>query len=119
MCPARRQRLEADLAGRSASLEERQHAAALLAVQQAELQARGVARGQHAGPIRPLGLPPCSACLAVSVPPEPASHPPNPAQAYAAEVEREQRERLALEQRIRAMESKVGGAVRGGVHQGR
>lgn len=29
-------------------------------------------------------------------------------QAYAAEVEREQQERLALEQRIRAMESKVG-----------
>ena len=34
----RRQRLEAELAGRSASLEERQHAAALLAAQQAEPQ---------------------------------------------------------------------------------
>lgn len=34
-----RQRLEAELASRSASLEERQHAAALLAAQQAELQA--------------------------------------------------------------------------------
>ncbi|KAL4436755.1 hypothetical protein ABPG75_003894 [Micractinium tetrahymenae] len=64
-----RRRLEAELASKSASLEERQHAEALLAAQQAELQA------------------------------------------YAAEVEREQRERLALEQRIRAMESKV---LRGG-----
>ena len=61
----RRQRLEAELASRSASVEERQHAAALVAAQAAELQA------------------------------------------YAAEVEREQQEQLLLEQRIRAMESKV------------
>ncbi|PSC70144.1 kinesin-ii motor [Micractinium conductrix] len=64
-----RQRLEAELASTTASLEERQHAASLLAAQQAELQA------------------------------------------YAAEVEQEQAERLALEQRIRTMESKV---LRGG-----
>ena len=63
--PPPRQRLESELASRSASLEERQHAAALLAAQQAELQA------------------------------------------YAAEVEREQQERLQMEQRIRAMESKA------------
>lgn len=65
-----RQRLEAELASRSATLEERQHAEAVLATQQAELQS------------------------------------------YAAEVEREERERLALEQRIRAMESKVSGRER-------
>ena len=63
--PLCRQRLEAELASRSASLEDRQHAAALLAAQQAELQA------------------------------------------YGAEVEREQQEQLAMEQRIRAMESKA------------
>jgi len=68
-----RQRLEAELASKTATLEERQHAAALLAAQQAELQA------------------------------------------YAAEVEQEQQERLALEQRIRAMESKVGQEQRGAV----
>ncbi len=34
-------------------------------------------------------------------------------QAYAAEVEREQQERLALERRIRAMESKVGAGLDG------
>ncbi len=71
----RRQRLEAELASKGATLEERQRAEAQLAARRAELQS----------------------CV--------------------AEVEREERERLALEQRIRAMESKAGGrGARAKVH---
>lgn len=108
-----RQRLEAELASTTASLEERQHAASLLAAQQAELQVGDTVDRRMGGAVRlhepshmvdtPGGTHRGGASETGHSLPL-ALHP----QAYAAEVEQEQAERLALEQRIRTMESKVG-----------